>query len=70
MSTEEKESTLVEKKEEEKGEEKKDAKGEKPSNFSLVLMIIILLGIALFGGYYTYYQYNRMEEINSKKNQA
>ena len=69
MSNEEKENALMDKKEE-KGEEKKDAKGGKPSNFSLVLMIIILLGIALFGGYYTYYQYNRMEEINSKKNQA
>ena len=70
MSNEEKENALMDKKEEEKGEEIKYAKGTKPTNFSLLLMIIILLGIALFGGYYTYYQYNRMEEINSKKNQA
>ena len=41
-------------------------KGEPPKTTALVLMIIILVAIALIGGYYTYYQYKRMEEVNSK----
>ena len=69
MSKEEKDKELLETKEEENVEGKEAKKGAKPNKFALVLMIIILLGIALFGGYFTYYQYKRMEEINSKKAQ-
>ena len=63
MSTKNDKENLVEDVE---GDEKKETKG-KPNTFALVLMIIFLLGIAIFGVYYTYYQYNRMEEANSKK---
>ncbi len=51
--------------EEDKNEEK-DPKAGKPNNLALVLMILILICIAVFGGYYTYYQYKRMEEANSQ----
>ena len=49
-------------------EEKKEEKQQEKSKvIPYTLMAIILLAIAIFGCYYTYYQYNRMEEINSKK---
>ena len=51
--------------EEKKEEEEKPQK--ETNSIDYVLMVIILLAIASFGCYYTYYQYNRMEEINSKK---
>ena len=51
--------------EEDKNEEK-DPKAGKPNTLALVLMILILIGIAVFGGYYTFYQYKRMEEANSQ----
>ena len=47
-------------------EDEKKPKGSKPNTLALVLMIIILIGIAVFGGYYTYYQYKRMEEANAQ----
>ncbi len=47
-------------------EKKEEAKeGGQFTNLSLTLMIIIVLGILATGCWYTYYQYNRMEEINS-----
>ncbi len=49
-------------------EEKKEEK--EASQFtplSLTLMLIICLGVIAVGCWYTYYQYNRMEEINAKK---
>ena len=45
---------------------KEQPKGQPPKTTALVLMIIILVAITLIGGYYTYYQYKRMEEANSK----
>ena len=68
MSKEEQGTELLEVNENGKVEEKKEEN--KPAKSHLVpytLMAIILLAIAIFGCYYTYYQYNRMEEINSKK---
>ena len=50
---------------EDKKEEEK--KPEKSKVIPYTIMAIILLAIAIFGCYYAYYQYNRMEEINSKK---
>ena len=69
MATEEKGTELlnvdengnVEKKEEEK-KPQKETKG-----IDYFLMVVFILALAAFGCYYTYYQYNRMEEINSKK---
>ena len=48
-------------------EKKDDAPATKPNTLALVLMIIFLLIIVLLGGYYTYYQYNRMDQINKEK---
>ena len=68
MSKEEQGTELLEVNEEGKTEEKKAEDKPKKSNVvPFTLMAIILLAIAIFGCYYTYYQYNRMEEINSKK---
>ena len=68
MSKEEQGTELLEINEEGKAEEKKAEEKPKKSNVvPFTLMAIILLAIAIFGCYYTYYQYNRMEEINSKK---
>jgi hypothetical protein len=36
---------------------------------SLTLMILICLGIIGWGCWYTYYQYNRMDEVNKAKTQ-
>ena len=68
MSKEEQGTELLEINENGKVEDKKeDNKPEKSKIVPYTLMAIILLAIAIFGCYYTYYQYNRMEEINSKK---
>ena len=65
MSNEENDSRPINAEEDEDEIKEKKPKGTKPNTLGLVLMIIILLGIAIFGGYYTYYQYKRMEEANS-----
>ena len=69
MSKEEEKATeLIEVDENGKIEDKKEEKSpEKSKIVPYTLMAIILLAIAIFGCYYAYYQYNRMEEINSKK---
>ena len=68
MSKEEQGTELLEINESGKVEEKKEEKQQEKSRVvPYTLMAIILLAIAIFGCYYTYYQYNRMEEINSKK---
>ena len=70
MSKEENGTELLDVNEDGKVETKKDEKAPVKANTSaLVLMVIFLLIIAFLGGYYTYYQYNRMEEINSQKKQ-
>ena len=53
---------------EEKTEEKKDEKnGSQFTPLSRTLMILICLGVICAGIWYTYYQYMRMDEINSAK---
>ena len=65
--SEEKKNELLEAQE----NKEKEEGGEKPqsqfSSVSLPLMILIVLGIIATGCWYTYYQYKRMEEINSTK---
>ena len=70
MTTEEKGTELLNvdengKVEEKPKEEEKPQKETKTIDY--ILMLVFLLAIASLGCYYTYYQYNRMEEINSKK---
>ena len=70
MSKEENGTELLNVDENGKVEEKNDDKKPvKANTLALTLMIIFLLVIVFLGGYYTYYQYNRMEEINSQKKQ-
>ena len=70
MSKEENGTELLNVDEDGKVEEKKDDKKPvKANTLALTLMIIFLLVIVFLGGYYTYYQYNRMDRINSQKKQ-
>ena len=70
MSKEEEQGTeLLNVNENENAEANKEdeKKPQKPTCTALVLMGLFLIVIALLGGYYTYYQYNRMEAINNAK---
>ena len=51
----------------EKGKEEEQKPKKEIKTIDYLLMCVFLLAIASFGCYYTYYQYNRMKEINSKK---
>ena len=64
MSEAKKNEELLEAKDNVKEEEKKVKKGQF-TNVSLTLMILIVCATFLAGCWYTFYQYKRMEEINS-----
>ena len=66
MSEPQKEEELLEAKENEKEEEKEGVnKGSQFTTVSLTLMILIVVATFAAGCWYTFYQYKRMEEINS-----
>ena len=65
MSEQKKEEELLEAKENEKEEKEGVNKGSQFTTVSLTLMILIVVATFAAGCWYTFYQYKRMEEINS-----
>ena len=66
MSEPVKDELLVAKENKEEGDKEEKKLGQF-TPISLTLMVVFVVGLIGVGCWYTYYQYNRMEQINSAK---